>query len=162
MSYHISRTKKGRGFGIVLLILSGALVVFITYPIANIITIVEPRTFVESLTRPQVGDALLLSLRYSNHFDSSSRAPWYSTCILHGQIQFSRQVFHKSHNHYTFGYPAISQWNFALGYIWGIFSHRTISSSRIHSVCHRSGNGSNVCIFSLHDPISSSCLRISR
>jgi molybdate/tungstate transport system permease protein len=62
MPYDISRAKKGRGFGIVLLILSGALVAYITYPIANIITIVEPRTFIESITRPQVGDALLLSL----------------------------------------------------------------------------------------------------
>jgi molybdate/tungstate transport system permease protein len=62
MSYYISRTTKGRGFGIVLLILSGVLVAYITYPIVNIITIVDPRTFVESFTRPQVADALFLSL----------------------------------------------------------------------------------------------------
>ena len=139
----------------VLLILSGVLVAYITYPIANIITIVDPRTFVESLTRPQVADALLLSLGTATISTLLLRAPWYSTCILHGQIQFSRQVCHKSHNHYTLGYPAIGQWNFALGYIWCILSYRTKSSSRIHSVCHRSGNGSNVCIFTLHDPIRS-------
>jgi molybdate/tungstate transport system permease protein len=61
-SSDISSTKKSRAFGIVFLLLSGALVVYIAYPIANIITIVEPRTFMESITRPQIGDAFLLSL----------------------------------------------------------------------------------------------------
>ena len=61
MSSDISSTKKSRAFGIVTLLLSGALVVYIAYPIANIITIVEPRTFMESITRPQIGSAFLLS-----------------------------------------------------------------------------------------------------
>jgi molybdate/tungstate transport system permease protein len=62
MSSDISMSKKSRAFDIVFLILSGALVVYIVYPIANIITIVEPRTFMESVTRPQVAHAFLLSL----------------------------------------------------------------------------------------------------
>jgi molybdate/tungstate transport system permease protein len=63
MSSDISRGKKSsKAFGIVFLILSAALVVYIVYPIANIITIAEPRTFIESITRPQIGDAFLLSL----------------------------------------------------------------------------------------------------
>ena len=58
----ISSTKKSRSFDIVFLLLSGALVAYIAYPIVNIITIVEPRIFMESITRSQLADAFLLSL----------------------------------------------------------------------------------------------------
>ncbi|MFL6474428.1 MAG: molybdate ABC transporter permease subunit [Nitrososphaera sp.] len=61
-SSDISSTKKSKSFGIIFLFLSFALVAYIAYPIANIITIIEPRTFIESIIRPQVGDAFLLSL----------------------------------------------------------------------------------------------------
>jgi molybdate/tungstate transport system permease protein len=57
-----STNKKARSFGIVFLLLSGALVAYIAYPIANIITIVEPEAFMESIRRSEVGDAFLLSL----------------------------------------------------------------------------------------------------
>jgi molybdate/tungstate transport system permease protein len=62
MSSDISSSKKSGAFSIVFLLLSGALVAYIAYPIANIITIIEPRTFMESITRPQIGGAVLLSL----------------------------------------------------------------------------------------------------
>lgn len=58
----ISKNMKGRGFGIIFLILSGALVAYIAIPIANIATFVEPTTLLESITRPQIGNAFLLSL----------------------------------------------------------------------------------------------------
>lgn len=61
-SSDISGSKKSRAFGIVFLILSGALIVYIVYPIVNIITIVEPRTLLESITKPQVAEAFLLSI----------------------------------------------------------------------------------------------------
>jgi len=61
-SSDISSSKKSRAFGIVFLILSGALIVYIVYPIVNIITIVEPRTLLESITKPQVAEAFLLSI----------------------------------------------------------------------------------------------------
>jgi molybdate/tungstate transport system permease protein len=57
----ISRTR-GTGFGILFLILAGALVAYIAYPIVNIVTITDAATLLESITRPQVGSAFLLSL----------------------------------------------------------------------------------------------------
>jgi len=62
ISSDILPSKKNRSFTIVFLILSGALVVYIAYPIANIITIIEPGIFIESITRPQIGEVLFLSL----------------------------------------------------------------------------------------------------
>lgn len=55
-------SRKSRGFGIIFLVLSGALFVYIAYPVANIATIVEPTTLLESIARPQIGNAFLLSL----------------------------------------------------------------------------------------------------
>jgi molybdate/tungstate transport system permease protein len=60
-SSSISSTK-GTGFGILFLILSGVLVAYIAYPILNIVTIADPTTLMQSITRPQVGNAFLLSL----------------------------------------------------------------------------------------------------
>jgi len=61
LSSGISRSG-GRGFGIIFLILSGALIVYIAYPVANITTIIEPTTLLESIARPHVANAFLLSL----------------------------------------------------------------------------------------------------
>ena len=55
-------SRKGSGFGILFLILGGALVAYIAYPIVNIVTITDPATLLESIARPQVGSAFLLSL----------------------------------------------------------------------------------------------------
>ena len=55
-------STKGTGFGILFLILAGALVAYIAYPIVNIVTLTDPATILESITRPQVGNAFLLSL----------------------------------------------------------------------------------------------------
>ena len=60
LSSNISR--KGTGFSILFLILSGALVAYIAYPVVNIITIADPAILQESIARPQVGNAFLLSL----------------------------------------------------------------------------------------------------
>jgi len=60
LSYTTS--TKSKGFNIVFLILAGALVVYIAYPIVNIFTIAEPTTIGESITRPQIINAFLLSL----------------------------------------------------------------------------------------------------
>lgn len=57
----ISR-RSGSGLSIIFLILAGGLVVYIAYPIANIVTIIEPNTLLESITRIQVANAFLLSL----------------------------------------------------------------------------------------------------
>ncbi len=59
---NISRTTTGRGFSAIILILSGALVVYIAYPILNTFSIIEPAILLESITRPQVVNAFLLSL----------------------------------------------------------------------------------------------------
>jgi len=57
-----SISSKRTGFGILFLILSGALIAYIAYPIVNIVTITDPATLLESIARPQVGNAFLLSL----------------------------------------------------------------------------------------------------
>ncbi len=62
ISYGISRGTKARGFSTLLLILSGALIAYIAYPIVNIATILEPATLLESIARPQIANAFLLSL----------------------------------------------------------------------------------------------------
>ena len=53
---------NSKGFSIIFLILSGALVVYIAYPILNIVTIAEPTSLGESITRPQIINAFFLSL----------------------------------------------------------------------------------------------------
>jgi molybdate/tungstate transport system permease protein len=53
---------KYQGFNVIILILSGFSIVYIAYPLATILTFVEPSKFLDSLTRPQVWDAFVLSL----------------------------------------------------------------------------------------------------
>ena len=53
---------KSQRFNIIILILSGAAVVYIAYPFISILTFIEPSKLLESLTRPQVTDAFILSL----------------------------------------------------------------------------------------------------
>ena len=60
-SSDISSTK-GKGFGILFLILGGALIIYIAYPIVNIITITDPAPLLKSIARPHIGNAFLLSL----------------------------------------------------------------------------------------------------
>ena len=57
-----SSGKKSRAFEIIFFILSAALVVYIVYPIANIITVIQPGTFMESIAKPQISGAFFLSL----------------------------------------------------------------------------------------------------
>ena len=58
----INEEIKYQGFNIIILILSGVSVAYIAYPLVTIVTFVEPSKFLDSLTRPQFGDAFILSL----------------------------------------------------------------------------------------------------
>jgi molybdate/tungstate transport system permease protein len=58
----ISRRLKHGWFRIILLSLAGTTVAYIAYPIANIFTLLQPTTFLESMARREVADAFLLSL----------------------------------------------------------------------------------------------------
>ena len=53
---------KYQGFNVIILILSGMAIAYIAYPLATILTFVEPSKLLDSLTRPQVWDAFVLSL----------------------------------------------------------------------------------------------------
>lgn len=53
---------KHQGFSIIILILSGISVAYIMYPLATILTFAEPRIMLDSLTRPELWDAFVLSL----------------------------------------------------------------------------------------------------
>jgi molybdate/tungstate transport system permease protein len=53
---------KHQGFNIVILILSGIAIAYIVYPLVTILIFVEPLHLLDSLTRPQVGSAFVLSL----------------------------------------------------------------------------------------------------
>jgi len=53
---------KYQGFNVIILILSGIAIAYIAYPLATILTFVEPSKLLDSLTRPQVWDAFVLSL----------------------------------------------------------------------------------------------------
>ncbi len=61
LSYAAGSTKS-KGFSIIFLVLSGALVAYIAFPILNIVTIAEPESLGESITRPQIINAFMLSL----------------------------------------------------------------------------------------------------
>jgi molybdate/tungstate transport system permease protein len=53
---------KHQGLNILILILSGITVAFIVFPLASILTFAEPTKLFDSLTRPELWDALVLSL----------------------------------------------------------------------------------------------------
>ena len=53
---------KNQGFNVIILILSGIAIAYIAYPLATILTFVEPLKLLDSLTRPQIWDAFVLSL----------------------------------------------------------------------------------------------------
>src|ERR671918_395511 len=53
---------KHHSFSIIILVLSGITVAYIIYPLATILTRAEPRNILESLTRPELWDAFVLSL----------------------------------------------------------------------------------------------------
>ena len=53
---------KYQGFNFIILILSGIAIAYIAYPLATILTFIEPSKLLDSLTRPQVWDAFVLSL----------------------------------------------------------------------------------------------------
>jgi molybdate/tungstate transport system permease protein len=54
--------KKLQGFNIIILVLSGLAIAYIAYPLVTILTFVEPTTLLNSLSRPQVANAFILSL----------------------------------------------------------------------------------------------------
>ena len=53
---------KHQGFNILVLILSGLTVAYIVFPLASILTFAEPTKLLDSLTRPELWDAFVLSL----------------------------------------------------------------------------------------------------
>jgi molybdate/tungstate transport system permease protein len=53
---------KSSWFDIILLVLAAATVAYLLYPIANIFSLLKPATFLESMTRPEVANAFLVSL----------------------------------------------------------------------------------------------------
>jgi molybdate/tungstate transport system permease protein len=54
--------KKLQGFNIIILVLSGLAIAYIAYPLVTILTFVEPTTLLNSVSRPQVANAFILSL----------------------------------------------------------------------------------------------------
>jgi molybdate/tungstate transport system permease protein len=53
---------KSQRFNIIVLVLSGIVVAYIASPFISVISFLQPSSFLELLTRPQVGDAFILSL----------------------------------------------------------------------------------------------------
>src|ERR671930_8470 len=54
--------KKLQGFNIIILVLSGIAIAYIAYPLASIFIFLEPMKLLNSLSRPQLGNAFILSL----------------------------------------------------------------------------------------------------
>ncbi|MFL6421513.1 MAG: molybdate ABC transporter permease subunit [Nitrososphaeraceae archaeon] len=54
--------KNLQGFNLFIIILSGIAIVYISYPLVTILIFVEPSKLLDSLSSPQVGSALILSL----------------------------------------------------------------------------------------------------
>ncbi len=61
-STSISRSKTHGGFNVIFLILAGALIAYIAVPIVSVVNLIEPARLLESIARPEVGNAFLLSL----------------------------------------------------------------------------------------------------
>ena len=57
-----SMNIKNQRFNIIVLVLSGVVVSYIALPFVSVISFFQPSTFLELLTRTQVGDAFILSL----------------------------------------------------------------------------------------------------
>ena len=55
------RLERSR-FDMILLVLAGAMVAYVSYPIVNIFTLLKPTTFLESMIRSEVANAFILSL----------------------------------------------------------------------------------------------------
>jgi molybdate/tungstate transport system permease protein len=55
-------TTKHQGFNILILFLAGIAVAYIVFPLASILTFIEPSGFLDSLTRPELWDAFVLTL----------------------------------------------------------------------------------------------------
>ena len=55
------RLERSR-FDMILLVLAGAMVAYVSYPIVNIFTLLKPTTFLESMVRSEVANAFILSL----------------------------------------------------------------------------------------------------
>jgi molybdate/tungstate transport system permease protein len=55
------RLKRSR-FDMIFLVLAGAMVAYVSYPIVNIFTLLKPTTFLESMVRSEVANAFILSL----------------------------------------------------------------------------------------------------
>jgi molybdate/tungstate transport system permease protein len=53
---------KHQGFNFIILILSGVTLAYIIFPLTTILTFLEPANLLESLTRPQIWDAFILSI----------------------------------------------------------------------------------------------------
>jgi molybdate/tungstate transport system permease protein len=58
----VSGRSKRSWFDIILLILAGSTIIYIAYPIANIFNLLDPTTFLESMTRHEVANAFLVSV----------------------------------------------------------------------------------------------------
>ena len=57
-----SMNIKNQRFNIIVVVLSGIVVSYIAFPFVSVISFTQPSTFLELLTRSQVGDAFILSL----------------------------------------------------------------------------------------------------
>jgi len=57
-----TRGFKNQQFNILILILSSAIVAYIAFPFATVLSFIEPTTLLESLARPHVSNAFILSL----------------------------------------------------------------------------------------------------
>ena len=53
---------RHQGFNVLILFLAGITVAYIVFPLVSILTFVEPSRFLDSLTRPELWDAFVLSL----------------------------------------------------------------------------------------------------
>lgn len=53
---------KHQGFNVIILVLSGITLAYILFPLTTLLTFLDPLSIMESLTRPQVWDAFILSL----------------------------------------------------------------------------------------------------
>ena len=147
---------KNQRFNILILILSGVAVAYIAFPFVSIITFLEPSMVLKSLTRPQLGDAFILSLISSTI--STLLLVFFGMPLAYclARYYFSRQVSLKGYSYFPTSSSSPCKWCSPFRGIWSIINFRRyFFIYRIYTISNWNNNSTNICSFTIYDPSKS-------
>ena len=118
---------RHQGFNVLILFLAGITVAYIVFPLVSILTFVEPSRFLDSLTRPELWDAFVLSLisaTISTFLLALFGIPL--AYFLARYTHFHQQVCHQSNSYYPTCSSSTCKWCSSIGYVWSKLYSDTI------------------------------------